>query len=185
MSYRLIAKQGSIFDEPHATFIVNPSNTRLLLGNGVSRAFAKECGKELQEEMNNALLNIEGALKQGDVVATGPGKSKKFDIALHAAIMNYDPGTRQLDKYPTLQTISDALKHIEQYLQWYAKYKSKTMKLVLPMMECGVGGLSIADVAKVYRDFFNKETDYDSEVIIYNLDEKNHKIVNATISAYF
>ena len=177
MSYKLIAKQGSIFDEEHATFIVNPSNTRLLLGSGVSAAFKRECGKELQDEMSNTLLNIEGGLQQGDVVATGPGKSKKFDIALHAAIMNYDPGTRQIDKYPTLQTISKALQNIEQYLQWYAKHKSQTMKLVLPMMGCGVGGLKIEDVAKIYRDFFSKEVDYECEVVVYNFDEKNHKIV--------
>jgi len=178
MSYKLIAKQGSIFDEEHATFIVNPSNTRLLLGSGVSAAFKRECGKELQDEMNNALLKIDGGLKQGDVVATGPGKSKKFDIALHAAIMNYDPGTRQLDKYPTLRTISDVLQNIEQYLQWYAKHKSRTMKLVLPMMGCGVGGLQIEDVAKIYKDFFSKDVDYECDVIVYNLDKKSHKIVS-------
>ncbi len=51
------------------------------------------------------------------------------------------------------------------------------------MMGCGVGGLSIEGVAKVYRDFFSKEADYECEVVIYNLAEHNHKIVNDTISA--
>ena len=57
------------------------------------------------------------------------------------------------------------------------------MQLVLPMMGCGVGGLKIEDVAKLYRDFFSKKVDYECEVIVYNLDEHNHKIVNNTISA--
>ena len=182
MPYTLVAKQGSIFDEPHATFIVNPSNTQLILGSGVSGAFARECGPELQEEMNRALLKIKGGLKQGDIVATSSGRSQKFEIALHAAVMNYDPGTKQLDKYPTLQTVSDALKNIENYLQWYAKNKSPKIKLVLPMMGCGVGRLSIEDVAKLYIDFFNKEVDYNCEVIIYNLHETNHEMVKNLIS---
>ena len=96
--------------------------------------------------------------------------------------MNYDPGTKQLDKYPTLQTISDALKNIENYLQWYAKNKSPKIKLVLPMMGCGVGRLSIEDVAKLYVDFFSKEVDYNCEVIIYNLHETNQEMVKNLIS---
>ena len=47
-----------------------------------------------------------------------------------------------------------------------------------------MGELSIEDVVKVYRDFFSKEADYECEVIVYNLDEKNHKIVNTTLSGY-
>ena len=181
MAYKLSIKQGSIFDETDATFIVDPSNTQLILGSGVSGAFARECGPELQKEMNKALLKVKGGLRQGDVVATSSGRSQKFKIALHAAIMNYDPGTKQLDKYPTLQTISDVLQNIEQYLQWYAQHKSPKMRLVLPMMGCGVGRLDIKDVAKIYIDFFNKEVNYDCEVIIYCLGNKIYEIVKGLL----
>ena len=180
MAYTIRAKHGSIFDEKYATYIVNPSNTRLLLGSGVSGAFLHECSKVLQEQMHRALLGIED-IKQGDVVATSAGESKKFAIALHVVVMNYDQGVKQLDSYPTLQTISHALQNIELYLQWYAKHKSPTMKIVLPMIGCGVGRLPIQEVALMYKKFFAKDVEYDCEVIIYNLDAKNHEVVNAIL----
>ncbi len=36
MAYHLNIKQGNLLEEKDATFIVNASNTRLLLGSGVS-----------------------------------------------------------------------------------------------------------------------------------------------------
>lgn len=36
MSYSLFVKQGNLLSEEQATFIVNASNTKLILGSGVS-----------------------------------------------------------------------------------------------------------------------------------------------------
>ena len=51
MSYQISIKQGNLLDEENATFIVNASNTRLILGSGVSMAFKRHCGIELQKVM--------------------------------------------------------------------------------------------------------------------------------------
>ncbi|MBD3800468.1 MAG: macro domain-containing protein [Campylobacterales bacterium] len=52
MAYRITIKEGNLLDTPSSDFIVNPSNTILSLGSGVSGAFAATCGSALQEEMN-------------------------------------------------------------------------------------------------------------------------------------
>jgi len=72
MPYSIVVKQGNLLSE-EADFIVNASNTKLILGSGVSMAFKRHCGIELQNEMNSLLNSIDGELAQGDVVATSSG----------------------------------------------------------------------------------------------------------------
>ncbi|MDF1874111.1 macro domain-containing protein [Sulfurimonas sp. SAG-AH-194-I05] len=59
MAYKLSVKQGNLLDEEEATFIVNASNTKLILGSGVSMAFKRHCGHKLQQEIFKSLKNIE------------------------------------------------------------------------------------------------------------------------------
>ena len=177
--YNLTHKRGTLFNENNATFAVNPSNTQLILGSGVSMAFKRECGFDLQHIMNEALLKVDGTLQQGDVIATAPGISTKFKIALHVAVMNYDEGTSRINKLPTLQVISDALHNIEGYLKWYATFHNENIKLVMPMIGCGTGGLNITEVAQIYKDFFSRDIDFNCEVIVYHLNTNNLAICNS------
>ena len=109
MSYTLSVKQGNLLDEEEAIFIVNASNTKLILGSGVSMAFKRHCGNELQQEMLKSLENIEGTLNQGDVVATSSGKATNFIYALHVAVMDYNSGVKYDKKLPTFDIMSNEL----------------------------------------------------------------------------
>ncbi|QOP45889.1 macro domain-containing protein [Sulfurimonas paralvinellae] len=166
MPYSIVVKQGNLLNE-ETDFIVNASNTKLILGSGVSMAFKRHCGIELQNEMNSVLKYIKGGLIQGDVVATSSGGANNFKYSLHVAVMNYNKGVKHNEKKPTIDIIKKALQNIENYLFWYAKNKSDTMKLVLPLMGCGVGELDKTDVIHLYKNFFQRHIDMDCEVVIY------------------
>ncbi|WP_151900463.1 macro domain-containing protein [Sulfurimonas hydrogeniphila] len=174
MPYSIVVKQGNLLNE-EADFIVNASNTKLILGSGVSMAFKRHCGIELQNEMSSVLISIDSDLEQGDVVATSSGKANNFKYSLHVAIMNYNQGVKYNKKNPTIEIIKKALQNIENYLLWYAKNKSNSMKLVLPLMGCGVGGLDKTDVIKLYKNFFYRDVAFECEVIIYGYNIEDYK----------
>jgi len=173
MPYSITIKQGNLLNE-NADFIVNASNTKLILGSGVSMTFKRHCGIELQNEMNSVLHSIDGELAQGDVVATSSAKATNFKYSLHVAVMNYNKGVNNDEKNPTIKIIEKALQNIENYLLWYAKNKSNTMKLVLPLMGCGVGGLKKTDVIELYRRFFSKDITINCEVVIYGYSKEDY-----------
>jgi len=52
MGYELENVKGNIV-LIDADFTVNASNTKLILGSGVSMAFKRHCGLRLQQEMDN------------------------------------------------------------------------------------------------------------------------------------
>ena len=133
--------------------------------------------------MTHKLEEIGESLKQGDVVATSSGQAKNFKFALHAAIMNYNQGTRGNDKLPTLDVIQKSLENIEAYLDWYAQKNSESMKLVLPLMGCGVGGLYKRDVIALYRKFFDKEVSFACVVVIYGYSEEDFELINKKFCA--
>jgi len=176
MGYNISIKEGNLLLESDATFIVNASNTKLILGSGVSMAFKHHCGDILEKEMQELLSRIDGGLSSGDVVATSSGKATNFTYALHVAVMNYNKGAKI--KKPTLQIIYVAMKQIEKYLYWYFKNHEKgNIKLVLPLLGCGVGGLNIKDVLNIYKNFFsNRDIPFKCEVLIYAYGQRNYKI---------
>ncbi|SFV90365.1 Appr-1-p processing [hydrothermal vent metagenome] len=180
MSYRIVVKQGNLVEE-NTDFIVNASNTRLILGSGVSMAFKRHCGIDLQKELDTILESIDGELEQGDVVASSTYKADNFKYALHAAVMNYNQGVRDKAKNPTLETIKKVLFNIENYLLWYAKNRSKKMKLVLPLLGCGVGGLNKPNVIALYKDFFQKEVDFECEVVVYGYTLEDYDLIQSKI----
>jgi O-acetyl-ADP-ribose deacetylase (regulator of RNase III)/ubiquinone/menaquinone biosynthesis C-methylase UbiE len=177
MSYYCIVKQGNLLNEENATFIVNASNTKLILGSGVSMAFDRHCGRELQNEVLRSLKNIGESLKQGDVVATSAGQADNFKYALHAAIMDYNTGIKHKDNALTLEVIRRSLVNIEGYLEWYAQQSTKPMKLVLPLMGCGVGGLNIEEVAQLYNTYFEREVSFDCEVVVYGYSKEDYDLI--------
>ena len=168
MAYRCTLKVGNLLDEPEATFIVNASNTTLQLGSGVSAAFKKACGIALQREMDACYRRLELPLKKGDVVATSSGEAKHFLYALHLCVMDYNQGVRREKKLPTLREIEDGLENIERYLRWYAqKHPDDRIKLVLPLLGCGAGGLDPGEVLGLYERFFSREVSFECEVVVY------------------
>ena len=182
MSYRCSVKQGNLLSEDNATFIVNASNTRLILGSGVSMAFKRHCGIALQKEMTAQLDKLDAPLKKGDVVATSSGNATNFKYALHVAVMDYNQGIKEMEKLPTLEDVKNALVNIESYLEWYSKEKSdEQVKLVLPLMGCGVGGLNKIDVIKLYKNFFLEEVSFKCEIIIYGYDDTDYKNIKEII----
>ena len=182
MSYYYSVKQGNLLQEQDATFVVNASNTQLILGSGVSMAFKRHCGNVLQDEMLQAYEKIDGDLLQGDVVATSSGEATNFKYALHAAVMNYNKGTKYDKKIPTLEIIDKIMRNIEGYLKWYDEQSSKSMKLVLPLMGCGVGGLDKSEVIKKYKKFFDKEISFNCEVVVYGYDNADYELIKSILS---
>jgi O-acetyl-ADP-ribose deacetylase len=148
-----------------ADFIVNASNTKLILGSGVSMAFKRHCGIELQQEMDKIIKNSK--IQQGDVVATSSGRATNFQYALHAAVINYQNGLNQQDRKPRLDIIWNILLNIEPYLDWHSKkFSNKKIILVIPYIGCGVGGLNKKDVKNLFLDFVARNVDYDCLVKI-------------------
>lgn len=181
MAYSIKVKQGDLLKEENATFIVNASNTQLMLGSGVSMAFKRDCGAELQQEMKALLNQRENRLKQGDVVLTSSGKAANFKYALHVVVMDYEIGTKPDDKFPQLEHIRIALQKIEDYLVYYAQNGESHLKLVLPLLGCGVGRLDKEEVIKLYKAFFSRNTELDCEVIVYGYDEDDAMLINKHI----
>ena len=181
MGYKITVKQGNLLEEEKATFIVNASNTRLILGSGVSMSFKRHCGYALQKEMDLKLDAIEQALRKGDIVATSSANANNFTYALHAAIIDYNNGAKEYNKYPALCDIEIALENIEPYLQWYAKEYNRPIKLVLPLLGCGTGGLDICKVSNIYKSFFSKDVPFDCDVVIYGYSKKDYELIKSSI----
>jgi len=184
MSYIIEIKQGNLLDEEDATFTVNASNTQLLLGSGVSMAFKRHCGLELQNEMNSKLKSLNFSLKKGDVVATSSANATNFKYTLHAVIMDYNRGVRGEAKLPTIEDIDKALINIESYIKWYyQKSKLKDIKVVIPLLGCGVGGLSKIDVINLYKEFFLRDIEFNCVITIYGYNSKDFEMIKKVIYA--
>jgi len=158
--YKVKIKKGDIFSEDFADFIVNPSNTELFLGSGVSAAFRKNC-PELAHILKNKRI------KQGEVLLT-PCPLNKFKYALHVAIMDY----LSKNPFPTYEIIKKSLQNIEKIIKNYAP-----CKIVLPLMGTGVGGLDKEKVIKIYKEFFSRKVDFDCEVVIYGYKDEDYKLL--------
>ena len=174
MGFHITIKQGNLLEESEADFIVNPSNTRLMLGSGVSGAFSRACGDALQEEMQRKLRET-GRLSKGDVVPTPPGGCPRFRTVLHAAVMDYNPGVREAA--PSLNDIKIILNNISNIISDHAGAHPGRIKLVMPMMGTGVGGLDKRDVILLYRDFFEHEIPCDCDAVVYAHSPSDYRLM--------
>ena len=169
IQYVIELKQGNLVLEEDVDFIVNASNTSLVLGSGVSMAFTRHCGRELQVEMNELLVEIRKTgylLKKGDVIPSSSGLANNFKHALHVVTVDSNPGVHFMEKNPTLSDIDKGLLNIEKVIVEYAKLHNRTrVSIVLPMLGCGVGGLSKKEVIEKYDQFFTSRVNENSEII--------------------
>jgi len=168
VAYELQQVTGNIV-KFEADFIVNASNTKLILGSGVSMAFKRHCGLRLQQEMDNVrkeAIQRQTPIQQGDVVATSSGEATNFKYALHAAVINYDKGVNQSASKPTLQTIETILHNTEPYLKWFSEKFGKKSTVVFPYLGCGVGGLDKADILNLFVNFSQTEPPIDAKIKI-------------------
>ncbi len=138
---------GNIIDVDKADFVVNASNTKLILGSGVSMAIKRHCGFEIEREME-----LFAPIKLGNVVKTSSGNATNFNALLHAAITDIKIPT-------TIQVVHDALVNID-------KYCSKDSKLAIPLLGTGAGKLDKVEVLDLFTTFF-KNVEY--KVFVYIL----------------
>ena len=124
-------------------FIVNPSNTILSLGSGVSGVLRMMC-PELQEVMNE-YVKTNGFLNPGDIAVTLYPCSE-FDYAIHAAVMDYRNEAKQVN--PNLERIEKICKNISKFLD------DKKAKVITPLLGTGVGGLDKKEVFNIMKKYF-------------------------------
>ena len=175
ISYKLFAKQGDLLTAK-ADFAVNPSNTAMLLGSGVSMAFKRSCGVILEKYMQDALKN-RGVINQGDVIKTA-SNYKNFPYVLHAAVMNYTEKNKP--KVPTIQTIKEILQNLQQIL---LLEQEDNLTLALPLIGCGIGGLEKSEVVLEYKNFFlcQKNADKKCDVMVYGYNQSDFELIEKNL----
>ena len=122
-------------------FIINPSNTTLMLGSGVSGILRLMC-PSLQKEMNE-YVNKHGYLNPGDIAIT-IYPCEEYKWAIHAAVMDY-----RSDKVsPDYRRIEKILENIVKYLD------DKEVEVITPLLGTGVGGLDKERVLEMMKRYF-------------------------------
>jgi len=122
-----------------------------------------------------------GIEHQGDVAITGAGRSTNFSYILHCCIMDYNSQIPNSRRFPSLETIEISLQNIEKYLKLFWQKYNRKVKIAIPLLGCGVGSLNPYNVAKIYREFFERELPFDVEVIIYAYGENNFELVEKVL----
>jgi len=142
-------------------YVVNPSNTVLSLGSGVSGVLKRMC-PELQNVMWE-WLNRNGFLNPGDIAIT-PYPCEEFEYVIHAAIMDYREDAKE---------IAPNLKRIEQICEKIAfLFKDKNTTIITPLLGTGVGGLDKREVYKIMKKYFDK---IKAEVILVVHNKKDYE----------
>jgi len=167
--YKITLKQGNMFNEKEADFVVNPSNMELNEVSSISMTINRICGDQIQKEIDKYT-----PISQGEVIATSCPKNPNYKTILYVGIMDY---TKENEK-TSLDIIKTALKNI-------AKFLTPNSKLLLPLMGCDVGGLDREEVVTIYKEFFSKKIEFDVEVVIYGYkefkDDENNNWIDVLI----
>lgn len=161
--FSLTIKQGNLILED-ADFIVNASNTKLMLGSGVSHAFKEHCGGN---SFQNYLFELvaDRNLVKGDVILSSSGSATNFTYSLHAAVMNYSD--KKKDMYPTYEDITKTLQNIIQIVEDTAYTENiSSPKIVIPLLGCGTGNLNKLDVYHLIKEAF-MHSKIDLELVVY------------------
>jgi len=142
-------------------YVVNPSNTVLSLGSGVSGVLKMMC-PELQNVMWE-YLNRNGFLNPGDIAIT-PYPCSEFNYAIHAAVMDYRNDATQVN--PNLERIEKICANIATFLN------EKKVKVITPLLGTGVGGLNKEKVYKIMKKYFSP---LKAEVILVVHNKKDYE----------
>ena len=144
--------------------IVNPANTRLLMGGGVAGVIKRKGGDEIEREaISKAPCPI------GKAVVTGAGKLK-CRYVIHAPTVE-EPASPS-DPEKTYLATKAALEEAR---------RLNIRSIAFPLMGAGVGGLapetSIRSMAKAFVEYGR---DMDIHVIVLNEDVFN-RVINALV----
>jgi O-acetyl-ADP-ribose deacetylase (regulator of RNase III) len=182
MGYKISVKKGNLLHEMGAVFMVNSSNTKLMLGQGISSSFEAICGEKLKKEMKFTYSKLSFVLKKGDIIATSSGDAKHFRYILHVVTQDYERGNRAHERFPNYKNIFNALKNIESYLKWYYNETQKEdIKIVLPLLGCGSGGLDKKTIVGLYKSFFIRNLPFFCEVVIYGKTSDDYELINKNL----
>lgn len=158
-------KYGNLIKEK-ATFIVNASNTQLILGSGVSKAFRQHCGGSSFQQELYKLKNDFASIHQGDVILSSSGCATNFTYALHAIVINYSDDSKM--PFPSYQHIKQILENITFLTQQVIlENQINKPKLVIPLLGCGTGGLRQEKVYLLIKKHFEQSMIKNLEVIVY------------------
>ncbi len=165
-------KYGNLIKE-QATFIVNASNTQLILGSGVSNAFRQHCGGSSFQQELYKLRDKSAPLSQGDVIISNAGCATNFTYALHAIVMNYSDDSKT--PFPSYTHIKQILEKIGSLMQQVIQENQiDKPKLVIPLLGCGTGGLKQKKVYLLIKKYFEQNIIEDLEVLIYCFQVKDY-----------
>lgn len=147
--------------------IVNPSNTELILGGGVSGAIIKAGGSKIQEECEKF-----GNIGLGEVVVTSAGNLKVKHI-LHAA-------TLSLGTWATQNSVKKALHNALEMAD-----KLQLSSIAMPALGAGNGALPISKVVAIFYDelkkYFSKEQTILQKIFIVLYDKYTYDTFISTI----
>jgi O-acetyl-ADP-ribose deacetylase (regulator of RNase III) len=145
--YKIELRQGNMLEDVSSQIMINPSNTSLLLGSGVSMAFKRKFGAKLQDDMNMISRGINYKLQQGDVVVSNYAiKDSAVKYIYHAIVMNY---TGSGPKSPSLHQVSLMIKNIKRLAN---SLHGDKICIAIPFIGCGAGGLKVKDIINIYMD---------------------------------
>ena len=154
----------SDISKENGDFVVNPSNTILSLGSGVSGVLRMMC--PLLQSVMNEYIQKNGFLNPGDIAIT-PYPCKEFDYAIHAAVMDYKNNAKQIN--PDLKRIEKICKNIADFL------KEKEVKVITPLLGTGVGGLDKKEVYQIMKKYFEN---IEAEVILVVHKKQDFELLN-------
>ena len=133
-------------------YIVNPSNTVLKLGSGVSGVLKMMCPK-LQDVMDEYVAKYV-FLNPGDIAIT-VYPCDGYEYAIHAAVMDYR--VNAINIAPDYERIEKICKNIAHFLE------DKKALVITPYLGTGVGGLEKEKVKNIMQKYFEN---LESEVIL-------------------
>jgi O-acetyl-ADP-ribose deacetylase len=156
--------------EVEADAVVNPANTKLVMGGGLAAAIKKKGGQSIEDQAKR-----KGPIREGEAVITGAGKLKaKFVI--HAATMALDFKT---DQKIIRKATRSALE----------KTKEEAIKsIALPALGCGVGGFRKDEAAKIMLEevmtYAQKSKNLD-KVLFVLYDDQTYRVFKKIIEERF
>ncbi|MEO1924160.1 MAG: macro domain-containing protein [Nautiliaceae bacterium] len=124
-------------------YIINPSNTILKLGSGVSGVLKIMC--PMLQKVMDEWIEKHGFLNPGEI-AISVYPCEEYEWAIHAAVMDYRPGAVKIA--PNYKRIEKICKNTAEYLN------DKDALVITPYLGTGVGGLDKTVVREIMKNYF-------------------------------